>query len=54
MRNNLEPVFVDIKEDDYTLDPAMIEERIMDKTTVIVPVYVYGNMADVETIEKIA
>lgn len=54
VRNRLTPVFADIKEDDYTLDPAKIEECITDKTTAIVPVHVYGNLADVEAIEKIA
>lgn len=54
VRNRLTPVFADIKENDYTLDPAKIEERITEKTSAIVPVHVYGNMADVTAIEKIA
>lgn len=54
MRNNLTPVFCDIKEDDYTIDADRIEELITDKTTAILPVHVYGNVCDVETIERIA
>lgn len=54
VRNGLTPVFADIKEDDYTLDPASIEAHITEKTAAIVPVHVYGNLADVEAIEKIA
>lgn len=54
VRNGLKPVFADIKFDDYTLDPEKIEELITDKTVAIIPVHVYGNVCDVETIEKIA
>lgn len=53
-RNSLKPVFCDIKEDDYTIDPAKIEELITDRTVAIIPVHVYGNICDVEAIEKIA
>lgn len=54
VRNGLTPVFCDIKEDDFTIDPDRIEELITDKTCAIVPVHVYGNICDVEAIEKIA
>lgn len=53
-RNNLKPVFCDIKEDDYTIDPEKIESLITDKTVAIIPVHVYGNLCDVESIQKIA
>lgn len=53
-RNNLKPVFCDIKPDNYTMDPEKIEELITDKTIAIIPVHVYGNLCDVEAIEKIA
>lgn len=53
-RNGLKPVFCDIKPDDYTIDPEKIEALITDKTVAIVPVHVYGNICDVEAIEKIA
>lgn len=54
VRNGLTPVFCDIKEDDYTIDPAKIEELITDRTVAIVPVHVYGNICDVESIDSIA
>ena len=54
VRNGLVPVFCDIKEDDYTIDTKMMEELITDNTVAIVPVHVYGNMCDVEEIDRIA
>lgn len=54
VRNGLVPVFCDIKEDDYTIDPFKIESLITDNTVAIVPVHVYGNMCDVEEIDRIA
>lgn len=53
-RNNLKPVFCDIRESDYTLDPDKIEPLITDRTVAILPVHVYGNLCDVESIQKIA
>jgi dTDP-4-amino-4,6-dideoxygalactose transaminase len=54
VRNNLTPVFCDIKEDDYTIDTDKIEALITEKTSAIMPVHVYGNVCDVEKIEDIA
>lgn len=54
VRKGLTPVFADIKDTDYTIDPASIEALITDKTCAIVPVHVYGNMCDVEAIQEIA
>lgn len=53
-RNGLTPVFCDIRRDTYTIDEDKIEELITDKTCAIVPVHVYGNVCNVEKIEKIA
>ena len=53
-RNNLKPVFCDIRKSDYCIDPDKIEELITDKTVGIVPVHVYGNICDVHKIENIA
>ena len=53
-RNGLIPVFCDINSVDYTMDVSKIEALITDKTVAIVPVHVYGNMCDVEEIERIA
>lgn len=54
VRNGLTPVFCDINEDDYTIDVSKIESLITEKTSAIVPVHVYGNICDVEAIQKIA
>lgn len=54
VRNNLTPVFCDVKEDDYTIDESKIEALITDKTCAIVPVHVYGNVCNVYEIERIA
>ena len=54
VRNGLVPVFCDVKEDDYTIDVSKIESLITDQTVAIVPVHVYGNMCDVEEIDRIA
>lgn len=54
VRNNLTPVFCDIRPDDYTIDTNKIETLITEKTSAIVPVHVYGNLCDVEAIEEIA
>ena len=54
VRNGLTPVFCDINENDYTIDVNKIESLITEKTSAIVPVHVYGNICDVEAIEKIA
>ena len=54
VRNGLVPVFCDVNEKDYTIDVSKIESLITDQTVAIVPVHVYGNMCDVEEIQKIA
>lgn len=54
VRNGLKPVFCDIRESDYTMDPERIEELITDKTVAILPVHVYGNICDVDAISAIA
>lgn len=54
VRNGLVPVFCDVNDVDYTIDVTKIEELITDKTVAIVPVHVYGNMCDVDEIQRIA
>lgn len=54
VRNHLKPVFCDVKESDGTIDETKIEDLITEKTVAIVPVHVYGNICNVEEIEKIA
>lgn len=54
VRTGLTPVFVDIKADDCTIDPAAVEQAITPRTTAILPVHVYGNLCDIEAIDDIA
>lgn len=54
VRSGLKPVFCDIREEDYTMDPAKIEALITEKTTAIIPVHVYGMACDVKAIQQIA
>lgn len=54
VRNGLEPVFCDIEPTTYTLDAAKLERLITDRTCAIMPVHVYGNVCNIEEIERIA
>lgn len=54
VRNGLTPVFCDIDPETYTIDITKIEQLITDKTSAIIPVHVYGNVCNVEEIERIA
>lgn len=54
VRNGLKPVFCDINPDDFTMDVGKLESLITDRTCAIMPVHVYGNVCNVEEIERIA
>ena len=54
VRNGLTPVFCDVNPIDFTMDVTKIEELITDRTCAIVPVHVYGNICNIEEIERIA
>ena len=48
------PVFCDIDPERFTMDPDRLEALITDRTAAILPVHVYGNLCDVEAIDRIA
>jgi dTDP-4-amino-4,6-dideoxygalactose transaminase len=48
------PVFVDVDEKTYTMDTALLEEAISPNTGAIIPVHLYGQMADMAPILRIA
>lgn len=48
------PVFVDVRDDDFLIDPVLIEDAITARTRAIVPVHLYGQCADMIHIGRIA
>jgi dTDP-4-amino-4,6-dideoxygalactose transaminase len=48
------PVFVDIDEKTYNMNPDLIEAAITPKTRAIIPVHIFGQTADMDPIMKIA
>lgn len=54
VRNHLKPVFCDVKLEDGTIDETKIEDLITENTVAIVPVHVYGNVCNIEEIQRIA
>ena len=48
------PVFVDIDEPTFTMDPAQVEGAIGERTKAILPVHLYGQPADVAPIAQVA
>lgn len=54
VRNNLIPVFCDIDPVTFTIDVEKMESMVTDRTCAILPVHVYGNICNVEEIERIA
>ncbi len=48
------PVFVDVDKNTGLIDPALIEKAITSRTKAILPVHLYGQMADMKVIKKIA
>lgn len=48
------PVFVDIREDDFCIDPGLVEAAITPRTSAILPVHLYGLMADMDPLADLA
>lgn len=46
--------FGDVREEDFNLDPDSVSSRIGEHTRVIMPVHLYGQMADMAPLEKLA
>ena len=54
IRKGFTPIFCDIDRVNYTMDPKQIEPLINENTVAILPVHVYGNVCDVEAIDRIS
>jgi dTDP-4-amino-4,6-dideoxygalactose transaminase len=54
LRTGATPVFVDIRADDFCMDPAQVEAAITPRTKAIMPVHLYGLMADMDPLVDIA
>ena len=52
--NGLNPVFADVKEDTFNLDPSEVEKLITDKTKAILAVHLYGHISDWDRLQEIA
>jgi dTDP-4-amino-4,6-dideoxygalactose transaminase len=44
------PVFVDIEEESFNMDPEKLEAALTDKTKAVIPVHLYGQAADMDPI----
>ena len=53
-RLGAKPVFVDIDPETYNINPALIEQKITPHTKAIIPVHLFGQMADMDPINEIA
>ena len=51
---HIKPVFVEVDNKTFCIDPAAIEKAITPKTKAIIPVHLYGHAANMEAIMKIA
>ncbi len=54
LHHNAIPIFVDIDPKTYTMDPALIEDKITDHTKALYPVHIHGMPADMAPILEIA
>ena len=48
------PVFIDVKQSDYNMDPELIEDAVTEKTRAILPVHIFGAPCDMDRINEIA
>ncbi len=48
------PIFVDINKNYYTMNPALLEQAITPKTKAIIPVHLFGQVADMDPIMDVA
>jgi len=54
LHHNGVPVFVDVEPGTWTMDPALVEERITERTRALMPVHIHGMPADMDPIMAVA
>ncbi|MFX1496409.1 MAG: DegT/DnrJ/EryC1/StrS family aminotransferase [Promethearchaeota archaeon] len=54
LHNNAIPIFADIDDKSYTLDPESVKEKITPNTKAIIPVHLAGISADMHALKEIA
>ena len=54
MNVNARPVLVDVEEDTFCMDPRLVEAAITDRTKAIIPVHLFGSMANMDELMRIA
>lgn len=53
-RLGAKPIFVDIDPGTFNIDPALIEKAVTSKTRAIIPVHLYGQIAEMDEISEIS
>lgn len=53
-RQGLKPVFVDIDPETFNFDTTLLEEAVNEKTRAIMPVHLFGQMADMDDVLDVA
>jgi dTDP-4-amino-4,6-dideoxygalactose transaminase len=48
------PVLVDMSEEDWNIDAAQVDAAVSERTSFVLPVHLYGQMADMRAIEAVA
>lgn len=54
VRLGAKPIFLDVDPDSYNIDPTGIEQRITENTRAIIPVHLFGQMAQMKPIMDVA
>jgi perosamine synthetase len=54
LRAGATPVLVDVRDDDFCMDPDLVEAAITPRTRAIMPVHLYGLMADMDPLVAVA
>jgi len=53
-RLGAKPVFVDVRKDSYNIDPRALDKAVTDRTKAIIPVHLFGQVAQMQPILQIA